>query len=255
MRSWAVSAVTIAFLSGLTAMPARPTPARAAAPSSTTARTVVAATTLSTVTNEPLYFGLLHVMLPAKEQSSFQGAAGIIYQLAGSTRVSVGGKDQMLRAGEGIFIAARTKATLRTEGAEASTFLHFLLEPATSQSHPVESPPATVKQLYRTSDPIPDLKAGAYDLNLTRITFPPRMPSNAPHYRSGAALYYILSGTGANTIGGKTVARPPGSVVYEPFGLVHQWGNPGATPLTFLPFNINPEGAMAVFPAAPKGRP
>jgi hypothetical protein len=30
-------------------------------------------------------------------------------------------------------------------------------------------------------------------------------------------------------------------LIYEPFGLVHQWGNPGAVPLTFLAFNINPE--------------
>ena len=34
-------------------------------------------------------------------------------------------------------------------------------------------------------------------------------------------------------------------------GLVHQWGNPGNEPLTFLAFNINPEGVAAVLPAAP----
>jgi hypothetical protein len=27
-------------------------------------------------------------------------------------------------------------------------------------------------------------------------------------------------------------------LIYEPFGLVHQWGNPGNDPLTFLAFNI-----------------
>jgi hypothetical protein len=32
----------------------------------------------------------------------------------------------------------------------------------------------------------------------------------------------------------------------EPFGLVHQWGNPGDEPLTFLAFNINPDGVAAV---------
>src|SRR5260370_21782182 len=61
---------------------------------------------------------------------------------------------------------------------------------------------------------------------------------NPPHHRSGAALYYILSGTGANTIDGKREARGPGSLVYEPFGLVHQWGNAGDASLTFLAFNI-----------------
>jgi hypothetical protein len=39
------------------------------------------------------------------------------------------------------------------------------------------------------------------------------MPSNPPHHRSGAALHYILSGTGANAIDGKREARGPGSLV------------------------------------------
>ena len=43
----------------------------------------------------------------------------------------------------------------------------------------------------------------------------------------------------------------PGSLSYEPFGLVHQWGNPGDTPFTFLAFNINPEGVAGVIPGAP----
>jgi quercetin dioxygenase-like cupin family protein len=107
---------------------------------------------------------------------------------------------------------------------------------------------AAVKEIYSTTAPIPDLKAGSYDLNLTRVTFPAHMPSNAPHHRSGAALYYIVSGTGANTVGGKTEQRRPGSLIYEPFGLVHQWGNPGDEPLTFVAFNINPDGVPAVVP-------
>ena len=77
------------------------------------------------------------------------------------------------------------------------------------------------------------------------------MPSNAPHHRSGAALYFIVSGMGANTVEGKVAAQIPGSLIYEPFGLVHQWGNPGGEPLTFLAFNINPEGVAAVLPGAP----
>src|SRR5258708_32265875 len=77
------------------------------------------------------------------------------------------------------------------------------------------------------------------------------MPSTPPHHRSGAALYYIVSGIGANTADGKTADRGPGSLIYEPFGLVHQWGNPGSEPLTCLAFNINPEGAPAVVPLPP----
>ena len=40
-------------------------------------------------------------------------------------------------------------------------------------------------------------------------------------------------------------------LIYEPYGLMHQWGNPGDEPLTFLAFNINPEGVAAVLPGAP----
>ena len=107
-----------------------------------------------------------------------------------------------------------------------------------------------MNELYRTSAPILDLKPGRYGLNLTRVTFPARTPSNPPHHRSGVALYYIISGTGSNTVGGKTEERGPGSLIFEPFGLVHQWGNPGSEPLTFLAFNINPEGVAAVLPGA-----
>jgi hypothetical protein len=32
---------------------------------------------------------------------------------------------------------------------------------------------------------------------------------------------------------------------------VHQWGNPGNEPLTFVSFNINQEGVAAVLPGTP----
>jgi len=32
---------------------------------------------------------------------------------------------------------------------------------------------------------------------------------------------------------------------------VHQWGNPGDEALTFITFNINPEGVAAVLPGTP----
>jgi len=76
-----------------------------------------------------------------------------------------------------------------------------------------------------------------------------RWQANSPDF-SGVGVY-IVSGTGANTVDGKTAARGPGSLIYEPYGLVHQWGNPGNEPLTFLAFNINPEGVAAVLPGAP----
>ncbi|MFH0301127.1 cupin domain-containing protein [Bradyrhizobium sp. 31Argb] len=157
----------------------------------------------------------------------------------------------MLNAGEGLFIAGGKAAALTAGSGAPSTFLHFFLVPAGELGRPAETAPAVVRELYRTASPIPDLKSGHYDLNLTRVTFRAQMPSNPPHHRSGAALYFILSGTGANTVDGKTEARGPGSLIYEPYDLVHQWGNPGDEPLIFLAFNINPEGVPAVLPGAP----
>ncbi len=214
-------------------------------------RTVVAATKLPTVTDVPLHFKAVSVTLQPGEKSGVSAANGILYQMSGSTAVALDGEAKTLNAGEGLFIAGGKTAALTAGSGGPSTFLHFFLAPAAELDRPAESAPAAVRELYRTAAPIPDLKPGGYDLNLTRVTFPAQMPSNPPHHRSGAALYFIISGTGANTVDGKAETRGPGSLVYEPYALVHQWGNPGNEPLTFLAFNINPEGVAAVLPGAP----
>ena len=214
-------------------------------------RTVVAATKLSSVTDRPLIFRALSVTIPPGEKSSTTSADSIFYQMSGSTEISIGGETKTLNPGEGLFIAGGKPASLKAGSGESSTFLHFLLSPVADRDKSVETKPAIVKELYRTAAPISGLKSGSYDLNLTRVTFPARMPSNPPHHRSGAALYYIISGTGANTVDGKTETKGPGSLIYEPFDLVHQWGSAGDMPFTFLAFNINPEGMAAVLPGAP----
>src|SRR5271163_1483539 len=232
------------------ALPASGTAQTTPTPPATT-RTVVAAAKLPTVTDVPLHFEALSVTLQPDQKSDVSAANGILYQMSGSTEVSLGGKAKILNAGEGLFIAGGKTAALTAGSAGPSIFLHFFLTPAVDLGRPAETAPAAVRELYHTANPIPDLKPGGYDLNLTRVTFPAQMPSNAPHHRSGAALYFIISGTGANTLDGKTEARGPGSLIYEPFALVHQWGNPGNEPLTFLAFNINPEGVVAVLSGAP----
>jgi quercetin dioxygenase-like cupin family protein len=218
---------------------------------SATARTVVASTKLPMVGDAPVHFKAVSATIPAGASSSVSTNNGILYQLSGSTEISIGGEIRALSPGEGLFIASGNTAMLKAGDGGPSTFLHFLLAPAVDLDKPLEAPPAVVQELYRTVAPLPALKPGPYDLNLTRITFPAQMPSNSPHHRSGAALYYIISGTGSNTVEGKLEAKTPGSLIYEPFGLVHQWGNPGSVPLTFLAFNINPEGVAAVLPGAP----
>ena len=225
--------------------------AQATPPPAAITRTVIATTKLPTVTEAPLYFRAVSVTLPAGEKSSVSAANGILYQMSGSTEVAVDDQATTLKSGDGAFIPAGRKVTLTAGSGVPSTFLHFILAPATDLDRPAETAPAAVRELYRTATAIPDLKPGGYDMNLTRITFPPQMPSNPLHHRSGAALYFVISGTGSNTVDGKTEAKGPDALIYEPFNLVHQWGNPGNEPFTFLAFNINPEGVAAVLPGAP----
>jgi len=221
----------------------------AAAPPIT--RTVLASTKLPMVGDTPVHFRAVRVTIAPAASSSVSSTNGILYQLSGSTQVSIGAEVKTLSPGEGLFIASGQAAALKAADDGPSTLVHFLLASTADLDKPLEAPPAVVQELYRTTTPLPGLKPGRYDLSLTRVSFPGRMPSNSPHHRSGAALYYILSGTGANTVGDKIEARTAGSLIYEPFGLVHQWGNPGDVPLTFLAFNINPDGVAAVLPGAP----
>ena len=214
-------------------------------------RTVLAATKLPTVVDVPIYFRAVTVTIPPGASSSVSTNDGILYQLSGSTEVSIGNDKRILKTGEALYIANGSAAALKAEGSASSTFLHFVLASAADVDMQLEAAPAVVHELYRTVAPLPALSSGRYDLNLSRVTFPAQMPSNPPHHRSGAALYYILSGTGANTVEGIAQNRKAGDLIYEPFGLVHQWGNPGEVPLVFLVFNINPEGVAAVVPGAP----
>jgi mannose-6-phosphate isomerase-like protein (cupin superfamily) len=213
-------------------------------------RSVVAAGKLPDVVAAPLYFRADTITLSTSATSRVSAPNGILYQLSGSTIVAASGESKTLAPGDATVLAGGGEAVLTAGGDGSSRVLSFVLTTAALLDQPLATAPATVAELYRTPVAIPDLKTGSYDLNLTRVTFPPQMPSNPPHHRSGAALYYILSGTGANTIAGTTADRGPGSLIYEPSGLVHQWGNPGAEPLTFIAFNINPEGVAAVIPEA-----
>jgi quercetin dioxygenase-like cupin family protein len=210
-------------------------------------RTVLAGTKLPDLAAAPVAFCALSVTIPANAASHVAaGSNAIFYQLSGSTEITTAGATKTLAAGEAMFVAGGHGVFLKAVGDGPSRGLHFVLFPDTGSASPIATEPASVAELFRSPAPIPDLKPGAYELNLTRVTFPPQMPSNPPHHRSGAALYYILSGAGANTVNGKTTEKGPGALIYEPSSLVHQWGNPGGEPLSFLAFNINPEGLPAV---------
>src|SRR5712675_1326902 len=94
------------------------------------ARTVIAATKLSTVTDVPLHFKAVSVTLPSGEKSSVSAANSIVYQISGSTEVSLDGETKMLNAGEGLFVAAGKTSVLKAGSGGPSSLLHFLLAPA-----------------------------------------------------------------------------------------------------------------------------
>jgi len=197
-----ITATSLLGEAGLTFAATAQTPPAAPA----IARTVVAGTKLHSVGGTPLYFRAVSVSIPPGQSISLSVSNGILYQLSGSTEVAAR-EPKTITGGGGVLIAGGTTPSLTAGNGEPSTLLYFL---------PVAAAPATVKELYRTAAPLPELKPGSYELNLTRVTFPPGMPSNPPHHRSGAALYYIISGIGANTVDGKTADRGPGSLIYEP---------------------------------------
>jgi quercetin dioxygenase-like cupin family protein len=230
-----------------TAVWAGPAPAQNPPAVPAVERAVLAGTKLPDLSAQPVSFCELSVTIPANAASHIvAGSNAIFYQLGGSTEITTAGATKTLGPGEALFVAGGHEVFLKAIGDDPSRSLHFVLVRGSVFDSPVPTEPATVTELFRTPAPIPDLRPGAYEVNLARVTFPPKMAANPPHHRSGAALYYILSGSGANKVGGNTVEKGPGSVIYEPSSLVHQWGNPGGEPFTFLAFNINPEGMPAV---------
>lgn len=217
----------------------------------TPVRNILANAGLASVVDVPLHYKLLRVSIPAGQSTTSKGANGFLFQMSGMLAVTTGRDSRTLRNGDALFVGRDEGATLKAAGTEPAVFLHFLLLPATDLEKVVEGAPAVVTELYRTTAPIPGLKQGPYEFTLTRVTFPPQMPTNPPHYRSGGALYYVASGTGRMTVEGKTENKPAGTPLFEHYGMVHQWGNPGDTPLVLLQANISPEGVPAVIFGTP----
>jgi quercetin dioxygenase-like cupin family protein len=212
----------------------------------TPVRTVLALTSLPSVVDAPLFFKLAKVQLPANKSTNYSGPVGFIYVLSGSMFVQTDVGRHSLREGDALLLDAGRFHSLTAAGSEPAIFLHFLLARAIELNQAAAPEPAIVTELYRTAEPISHLNAGPYEFTLTRVTFPPRMALNAPHYRSGAALYYILSGPGLFRADEKSERKTTGMPHFEPHGWVHQWGNDADTPLVLLQANISEEGVPAV---------
>jgi quercetin dioxygenase-like cupin family protein len=220
----------------------------------TTLRQVLASGPLPTVVDAPVFFRVVRVSLGAGQSTTSAGLDGVIYQMTGTLALDGPSGGVTLREGEGAFLPAVEKVMVKAGPAQA-TYLHFVLAREPDLKKPLASGNAIATELRPPAGPLPGLKPGPYEFSLTRVTFPPRFPRNAPHMRSGGALYFILSGTGLITAGGTTEPRGPGALQYEPHGFVHQWENGGDTPFVILQANISPEGLPAVIFTSPVDSP
>ena len=182
---------------------------------------------------------------------SHNGPNSMLYVLAGTLAVALDDNAQTVSEGAGVFIPTGRAAVFGATGIEPSHFLQFVLAPAAEAQKPPLGVPASAEELYRTPEPLPGLRAGPYEFSLTRVTLPAGMPVNPPHYRSGAAMYYVIAGRGAIIADGKTEPMAAGAQLFEPYGWVHQWAVPGDTPLVLLQANISQEGVPAVLPGIP----
>jgi len=215
-----------------------------------TVRTLLATGRVGNVVETPLYFRLLSVQLGTGQSASYRGPNAMAYVLAGHLESEMGGAAQPLSGGDGGFIPADRAA--RFSAFQPAKFLLFVLSPDADVRKMLIDPPAVVDELYRSPEPLPGLQPGPYEFSLTRVSLPPKMPANPPHYRSGAVLYYVDGGTGLFIADGKSELKPEGSPHFERAGWVHQWANPGETHIALIQANISQEGVPAVISAVSK---
>jgi quercetin dioxygenase-like cupin family protein len=219
-------------------------PASAPSQPAATVRAVLASARLPSVVDAPRSFVVRRITLAAKQTVAYpRGPVGMALLLAGSLEIESGADRRQLAKGEGSLIAPGS--TLRATGADPAVLVHFALATTGELDRAIDAGSGNVVELFRTA-PLRDLQPGPYEFSLVRVTFPSRFPMNPPHRRSGAAMYYVLEGTGTFTSGGNTEKKPAGIVHFEPHDLVHQWANPGDVPLVLIQANISQEGVPAV---------
>ncbi len=209
-------------------------------------RILIANGKLGSVVDAPLYFKLLQVTLAAGQSTAFLGGHAMVYPTAGAVTIEIDGEAKTLQDGDGGFIPAGKKAMLKAGAGRAATFFEFLLVADGALAKPPNGKPAVVTELYQTPEPIRGLKAGPHEFTMTRVIAPPRLPAPPMHHRSGAALYYVLSGSGLLKMTDRSEPRARGAIQYEPGDFVHSWQNAGDAPLILLQANLSAEGTPEI---------
>jgi quercetin dioxygenase-like cupin family protein len=208
-------------------------------------RMVLASSKIPSLDDGPLHFRLVRVTIPAGQSLPYTGPQGMVYPISGSLSISIDGDRRTLQDGEGSFLGAGRRATLAAGAAAPVTFLHYLLVTRAELDSVLHSRPASPAEIFRT-EPIPGLKPGPHEFTLTRVTVNPKIPAPPLHHRSGAALYYVLSGTWTMHTEDRHEARTRGHVQFEPSTFVHTWENVGDVAGALLQANVSPENVPEI---------
>lgn len=192
----------------------------------------------------PLHFRLVRVTIPAGQSIVYTGPQGMIYPTSGALSITIAGDRRALRDGEGAFLAGGRRATLGA-GTTAAAFLHYLLVTRGELEALFHSRPAAASDLHRT-EPIPGLKPGPHEFTLTRVTVNPKIAAPPMHHRSGAAIYFVVSGSWIMHTEDKHEPRTRGHVQFEPNTFIHTWENVGETPGALLQANVSPENVPEI---------
>jgi len=192
----------------------------------------------------PLHFRLVRVTIPAGQSIVYTGPQGMVYPTSGALSITIDGDRRALQDGEGAFLAGGRRATLGA-GTTAAAFLHYLLVTRGELEAVFHGRPAAAADLHRT-EPIPGLKPGPHEFTLTRVTVNPKIAAPPMHHRSGAAIYFVVSGSWIMHTEDKHEPRTRGHVQFEPNTFIHTWENVGETPGALLQANVSPENVPEI---------
>ena len=206
-------------------------------------RKTIAQATVPDRNSEQLYFSVVAGTFWSPEIHKLALSDGIYYQFSGMMFVSRSMERlKTLEPGDGIFHPGRRSVLSRSNQFGPAPDL----PPISALANPRRKPAwghrwtdsrnlSITRRGSRT-----DARAKSSESHESPYT-KPQSPPDPMHRRTGAALHYVLSGVGAEFGEGNAAARGPGSVSYEPAGFTYQWSNPGAQPLIYLVFNVNPK--------------
>ncbi len=166
--------------------------------------TVLATGRLASVNALPVYLRLYRAYLPAGQHATYIGAATLLYAQAGDLTIAPEGDEpHPLTTGSGAFIAGGQTVKITAATLAPSDLLLFVLSPRPNQKPPLDRP-AVTKEVFRTGESLPGLAAGPYEFALTRLTLPAAAPATPGTARSGAALDYVIAGSGEVTSDSKS---------------------------------------------------